>query len=471
MSVNLNILANKAIKGFADTDDFVKDTVVFTSGTFYTLLDINNVQNIPFQGLPQTSSYCSQSILEWSTDSTFATGVSASVQSCNSSSLSGSLLVYASFTDTAQGGFLENNFGYTQKIFDSYGVPNNRIGINSASVATPTPDYGISLSITSGSNQGVRNWYFRNRVSSSLSPNFVGPAGSTGVSNICRTERLQRSYFFFEASGYNEETNEWYSNSFLPIWNFGTNPNDKPAPYNAKATIITGSNGFPEIIKYGNAGSGSGDLLKTNGCTFILPVQPDPAISWAGWQVCCYQGSLIAYNTETGIQRDGPNSFVHALNIPYTDTKQLGSLALMPTGSEIYSASFAVFGTADISTGQRGNMVARNMPTKGRVVSIGANYNDRLNTYNDSGYMFSYQPAQEGTDLPPYTIPNSITVITSDNCLIKFIGSNSFQAGEYQGTAALSNTGVVNPAYYNVEGQTSQVYNLYGNYTGSLGGS
>ena len=135
MSVNLNILANKALRPFALVPDIESSMQVYTSGSFYVLDAINNVPR-PFTGIPQKDSYCDFVFLQWSPDPTFQTAVTESIVACNSGSLSGSLLYPKSFTDSLQpvtqpGGFLGANFGYETKVFDyslTYDDVNKGIG-------------------------------------------------------------------------------------------------------------------------------------------------------------------------------------------------------------------------------------------------------------------------------------------------------------------------------------------------------
>ncbi len=96
----------------------------------------------------------------------------------------------------------------------------------------------------------------------------------------------------------------------------------------------------------------------------------NPAVGPAGWQVQCYQGSLFAYGTEAGPGRSS-GSFVHILNTIYTDKSMSTPVTLAPTGSEIYSASFGCIGVEGLSTDQSGVFRVSNMPTKGKVISLG----------------------------------------------------------------------------------------------------
>lgn len=416
MSVNLNILANKAIKGYANVDDISTSVDLYTSGSPYTLYAINNDADIPVTGIPQQASYCSQSILQVSQTSDFSSAVTESYINCNSSSLSGSYLYYASFTDNDQsGGFLDNNYGYIYPIMDT------TIGYNQI-------------------NSGVgKTYYFRNRKIADFG--YQGDWSNVDsvnlmLPNINDVSVLNSNNYLYlwEAKGYDNVNNVWWRN-YPPTFTSGSNPagggGNYPVPFDATASIVTGS-GNPEIIMYGNGGS---PALKTNGATFYLPMDSSMVQENTLLTYCVMQGSI----TGSSIADNG-NSIIFWAGI----AQNSAAVQLIGAGTDEVI-------TINPPAGVRGNPVGvSSRVTQGSPTATGF-YN--IECAGASGTERQWQSAGS----PPvesiyYRLTGPFTISTSADCILRFVG---LQVGQ-------------NTDYTDFVGRYKEIN---GTYTGSLGGS
>lgn len=415
MSVNLNILANKAIRGYANVDDISTAVDLYTSGSPYILYAINNDANIPITGIPQQASYCSQSILQVSQTSDFSSAVTESYINCNSSSLSGSYLYYGSFTDNDQsGGFLDNNFGYIYPIMDT------TIGYNQI-------------------NSGIgKTYYFRNKKVADFG--YIGEWSNVDSVNLMLpntndTSVLNNNNFLYlwEAKGYDNINNIWYRN-YPPTFLSGSNPAgagvNYPVPLDATASIVPGI-GNPEIIMYGNGGS---PALKTNGSTFYLPmdssmVQRDIVLTY-----CVIQGSI----TGSSIIDNG-NGINFWANIAQN------SAAVQVIGA---GADPAI--TINPPAGVRGNPIG--VSSRWSTISPSADGFFNIQCAGVSGTEREWASAGSGQEASSFRLKGPFTISTSNDCILRFIGIQIGQNNNY--------------------GEfVSRYKQINGDYTGSLGGS
>lgn len=420
MSVNLNILANKAIRGYANVDDISTAVDIYTSGSSYTLYAINNDANIPITGIPQQASYCSQSILQVSQTSNFSSAVTESYINCNSSSLSGSYLYYGSFTDNDQsGGFLDNNFGYIYPIMDT------TIGYDQI-------------------NSGIgKTYYFRNKKVADFG--YIGEWSNVDSVNLMLPNNNSNSIFnnnnfiyMWEAKGYDNINHIWYRN-YPPTFISGSNPNAGGNPYpvsfDATASIATGTIvpgiGNPEIIMYGNGGS---PALKTNGSTFYLPmdssmVQRDYVLTY-----CVIQGSIVGSSIP-----DNGNSINFWADIA-ANTAQVQAVG----------AGLDEIITISPTDGVRGNPIG--ISTRWSSISPSAFGVYNIECAGVSGTEKDWASAGSGIQAQSFRLKGPFTISTSNDCILRFIG---LQIG-----------------YNNQYNQfVSRYKQINGDYTGSLGGS
>jgi len=386
MSVNLNILANKAIRGYADVDDISTSTQVYVSGSPYILYAVNNTANIPVTGLPQQPSYCSQSILQVSPTSDFSSAVTESYISCTSSSLSGSYLFYGSFTDNTQpGGFLNSNYGYMYPLVDS------------------TISYN---QINSGAG---KTYYFRNRKIADFG--YQGDwsnVSSTNLmlSNVTDTNVFNSNNFLYlwEAKGYDNRNNKWWRN-YPPTFLSGSDPNNAggifPAPFDATASIATGS-GNPQIVIYGNGGS---PALKTNGATFTLPMSSSMVQNNYLLTYCIIQGSITGSST-----LDNGNQIVFWADV----TNNKASVQLVGAGPDEII-------TITPTQGVRNNPIGIVSAVSSISPTAQGNYN--ITCAGTTGTAQQWQsagaPPQQSVE---FRLTSPFTLETSTDCILRFVG-------------------------------------------------
>lgn len=437
MSVNLNILANKAIRGTGEVNDISCSMQMYVSGSPYIVYAVNNFAGVPYTNIPPTSSYCSSSIIEWSPDSTFSTGVTSSAQNCNSSSLSGSLLWYGSFANNDQsGGVLQNYLGYEVTVFDTT-IPNVNPNL-SGSTSIPNKTYYFR-SIKSGP---FLSGSFTGTVSSSLAKNVAIVSGSPFNPN---ENCMFRTYKLFEATGYNEATNTWYSN-YPPTAPVNLNINravhfpanslfDVPTAFGHTASIVTGS-GFPTIVKYGNLGS---DALKTNGGTFTFPIDSTgDTTPGVNFQICVIEGSVSMTFADGG----GPTNQQISVNCGNTYTLPL-------PGSEVY-------GSLKTGTAYRTGLATRN-----GIISW---QRTKLDSAGITGNRLFVNGTYIADDQYPYFTPQ-VTLYTSANCVLRFIAMDAWPYYTQERWQQ------VYPSWATTAGQAVFYQQNYGSYTGSLSGN
>ncbi len=435
MSVNLNILANKALRNTGEVNDISCSMQMYVSGSPYIVYAVNNFAGVPYSNIPPTSSYCSSSVIEWSPDPTFATAVTSSAQNCNSSSLSGSLLWYGSFANNNQsGGVLENYLGYEVSVFDTT-IPNvNKFVSSSTSIPNKTY-YFRSLKkgpFLSGSLSAT--------VSTTLAKNVAIVSGSPFNPN---ENCMYRTLKLFEAAGYNDVTNQWYAN-YPPTAPVNLNINrathfpansffDVPTAFGYTAGVITGSNGYPSVVKYGNLGS---DALKTNGTTFTFPIaSTDEFNPGVNFQICVIEGSVSMTFTDGG----GPTNQQISVNCG-------NSYSLPATGSEVY-------GSLKTSTAYRTGLQTRNgiISWQRTKLTSGGLTGNRL--FVNGNYI--------ADDQYPYFTPE-VTLYTSANCVLRFI---AMDAWNYYTQEAWQQS---YDSWATLGGQYTFYQANYGSYTGSL---
>lgn len=415
MSVNLNILANKAIRGYADVDDISTAVDIYTSGSPYIFYAVNNDANIPVTGLPQQAQYCSQSILQVSPTPDFSYAVTESYINCNSSSLSGSYLYYASFTDSDQpGGFLEDNKGFYYQIFDT-------------SIGTSNVNTGVG-----------KKYYFRNRKIADFgyqgdwsnvdSVDLMLP--NTGSGEYCWNQNNFR--YLWEAKGYDNVNNKWWRN-YPPTYISGSNPggDPRPIPFDATASITTVS-GNPEIIMWGNGGS---PALKTNGATFTIEMDSTMVQAGTILSYCIMQGSLTGSST--------PN---YGNSLTFSATAQ--------SGSESGSCSVTVNGAISRTITLKPSLGVRNNPVQvtSRVSNISPTAQGFFNVVCGGTQGTEQQWQSAGT--PPqqsitFNLGSPFTISTSNDCILRYIALEP---------------------YSSFSGFLERYFSIYGDYSGSLNG-
>lgn len=439
MSVNLNILANKAIRGVAEVNDISSSMQMYVSGSPYIVYAVNNFAGVPYTNIPPTSSYCSSSVIEWSPDSSFSTGVTSSAQNCNSSSLSGSLLFYGSFSDDSQpGGVLNDNLGYEVKIFDTT-IPN------------------VDPNVTDATSVPNKTYYFRSKKQGPfLSGSYTSTVSTQlgKVSSIISSDPVSpnegtifRNLSLFDAVGYNEDTHVWYSN-YPPTAPVNLNRNatthfpsgyqfDIPGAFVATASIATGSGagfGWPTIAKYGNIGS---DVMVTSGSSFTFPVLniPDNTVQGVWYQFCIVEGSaLLTFNTGYSISINCGNQF-----------------SLVNPGSEVY-------GSVKTSSGK----YYTGLNTRNGILSWQRTQNAVSGLYKNIFYVNGVQIDEAS----PFSFGNtSLSLTTSTNCVLRFIATDPWDYfTQYRWQQQYSS--------WNTTSYQHDVYKeLYGTYTGSLSGN
>lgn len=410
MSVNLNILANKAIRGYADVDDISTAVDIYTSGSPYIIYAVNNDANIPVTGLPQQAQYCSQSILQVSQTSDFSAGVTQSFINCDSSSLSGSYLYYASFTDSDQpGGFLEDNKGFIYPLFDT------------------TIDYNSV-------NAGIgKTYYFRNRKIADFG--YQGEWSNVDSVNLMLPNNngnqvLNQNTFqyLWEGKGYNNLDGKLWRN-YPPTFISGTNPNagGSPAvfPFDATGSITIGS-GNPEVIMWGNGGS---PAIKTNGATFVLPMDTSLVQLNTVFTLCILSGSVI----------------VESNNV--ANNKQLYVSASCDTNS--------VF--VRVTGGTQTRTITLN-PTKLSNNPIGVSSRVSVVSPNAEGFFNVSCAGLTGTEQfwqspnSDFSLSGPFTIYTSNNCIFRFVGCQPSAANGFF------------PNF------VARYFSIYGDYSGSLNG-
>ena len=423
MSVNLNILANKALRPFALVPDIESSMEVYTSGSFYVLDAINNVPR-PFTGIPQRASYCDFVFLQWSPDPTFQSAVTESIVACNSGSLSGSLLYPSSFTDSLQpvtqpGGFLGANFGYETKVFDyslTYDDVNKGIGKQYYFRSKKIGDFA-SGSVASSSLEG--NWSDVSNPTQIMRPN---------IGNV-----LNRNETFLEAAGFNDVTNVWTGN-LPPLFISGSNPGQGGIgsinSYSFTASFTTGS-AAPEIVKYGN---GSSDALKTNGMQIAMPgfrLISLGADRTHNFTICVIQGKVKV----TCANQTLPNPFDLDIDCT-TNSGSLNGYGDYSVGAP-FPIKFTGVRNATISIADRiGSGIAPNYTHFVRV----------------EGAQISTSPAEVRGVNSTDDLTGDLFISTSNDCVIRYIGSDTY--------------------FYNagLGGQAGYYYANYGNTTASLWG-
>ena len=403
MSVNLNILANKALRPFALVPDIESSMQVYTSGSFYVLDAINNVPR-PFTGIPQKASYCDFVFLQWSPDPTFQTAVTESIVACNSGSLSGSLLYPKSFTDSLQpvtqpGGFLGANFGYETKVFDyslTYDDVNKGIGKQYYFRSKKIGDFA-SGSVASSSLEG--NWSDVSNPTQIMRPNI----GSV----------LNRTYNFLQADGFNDVTNVWQG-GLPPLFVSGASPGiggiGNIDSYSFTQSFTTGS-ALPEIVKYGN---GSSDALKTNGMKFNFPsfdLVADEEPKGNNFVIAVIQGK-VSITTETGI---------FSLDIDCTtNSGSLNNYGNYSVGPP-FPIRFNGVRNACIAIGDR------------RSSGIAPNYTHFVNV---SGQQGTVSPAEVRCIDNIAQQSGLLLVSTSNDCVLRYIGNETYFPNQYLGGMA-----------------------------------
>ena len=418
MSVNLNILANKALRPFALVPDIESSMQVYTSGSFYVLDAINNVPR-PFTGIPQRASYCDFVFLQWSPDPTFQTAVTESIVACNSGSLSGSLLYPSSFTDSLQpvtqpGGFLGADFGYETKVFD--------YSITEANV-----------------QQGIgKQYYFRSKKIGDFASGSVASSSLEGnwsdVSNPMQVMRpnlgnvLNRNITFLEAAGFNDVTNVWQGN-LPPMFVSGASAGTTSL-YSFTASFTTGS-AAPEIVKYGN---GSSDALKTNGMQIAMPGFRLISLGQArthNFTICVIQGKVKV----TCANQTLPNPFDLDIDCT-TNSGSLNGYGDYAVGPP-FPIKFTGVRNATISISDRiGSGITPNYTHFVRV----------------EGAQISTSPEEVRGTNSTDDLTGDLFISTSNDCVIRYIGSDTY----------FQNAGL--------GGQEGYYYANYGDTTSSLWG-
>jgi hypothetical protein len=433
MSVNLNILANKAIRGYANVDDIESSLNMYVSGSPYIVYAVNNDTDIPFTGIPQQATYCSASILEWSPDPTFTTGVTSSAQNCNSSSLSGSLLWYGSFANNNQSGGVLNNYeGYQVKVFD-YTIPN-------PSVAPTTTYDGKTYYFRSVK---FSDFGFTGSYSPISSSQLTKPVATQSGTNYPAEGILYRTRNLYNADGYNNVTNRWIGNIPPTIVKGAVNNEEFPVPYSGEITIATGS-GFPTISKYGNLGT---DVVLTKGATLTIPMTGSLSAEGVFFQICLVEGSVA------GTSDVGGWSFSMNCGNSYT---------LPAAGSETY-------GTLKTTDG----FYYTGLQNRNGIVSFVRDRRDDQGPH--SGFPLQYRLRVNGEAIPaadsvgpvfPSTTA-TITLSTSTNAVLRFVagGRSSYWTYGFWPVGADYNAGATTREQY------LYYKEIYGTYTGSLSGN
>ena len=377
MSVNLNILANKALRPSAVVPDIESSVEVYTTGSMYVLTRTPN-QAIPFQGVPLTSSYCSQSVFEYSQDPTFATAVTQSTQLCNSSSLFGTLLYSGSQTSYPDqpGGTIPNNFAYLNRIFD------------------------YTLTTDDQRTGRGKTYYIRNQRYGNQFLEITGswsPVNSVQLMKPNTTDVLTRNYAFWEAGGYNDVTKVWVNN-IAPTLVSGSIPGFEPVLYESTMSYTEGASPM-QVVKYGNQNS---EALKTNGATFTLPSTQVVTLgdTFTNFSICIVQGSVTA------------SSANDLFRLQMSATTNSGSVSIGRTGG----------GCADLKTTTFNGV--RNNP-----IQIGFNFRTSIDGYwvgtgnliNSVGtFGVGESTSQCGTDT------GLITLTTSADCVLRYVGTQQY---------------------------------------------
>lgn len=377
MSVNLNILANKALRPSAVVRDIESNIEVYTTGSMYALTHTPNVA-IPFQGIPLTSSYCSQSVFEWSPDSTFSTAVTSSNQLCNSSSLFGTLLYSGSQTSYPDqpGGTIPNNFAYLNKIFN----------------------YALTTSdIQTGRG---KTYYIRNQRYGNSFLEITGswsPVNSVQLMKNNTTDVLTRNTAFWEAGGYNDVTKVWINN-IAPTFVSGASAAGSPTLYDATMSYTEGASPM-QVVKYGNQNS---EALKTNGATFTLPNTQvvTNTDTFSNFSICIVQGSVTA------------SSANGTFSLQMSATTNSGSMCIGKGG-----VGQQLCGTFN---GVRNNpiQIGFNFDT-----SIGGYWLGVGNLYNTNG---TFSPGGPQADSRQGTETGLITLTTSADCVLRYVGTQQY---------------------------------------------
>lgn len=378
MSVNLNILANKALRPSAVVPDIESSVEVYTTGSMYVLTRTPN-QAIPFQGVPLTSSYCSQSVFEISPDATFATAVTQSTQLCNSSSLFGTLLYSGSQTSYPDqpGGTIPNNFAYLNRIFD------------------------YTLTTDDQRTGRGKTYYIRNQRYGNQFLEITGswsPVNSVQIMKPNTTDVLTRNYSFWEAGGYNDVTKIWVNN-IAPTLVSGTLPGFEPVLYQSTMSYTEGASPM-QVVKYGNQNS---EALKTNGATFTLPSTQVVTFgdTFANFSICIVQGSVTA------------SSANDLFRLQMSATTNSGSVSIGRTGGVCADLKSTTF------NGVRNNPIQIGFDFR---TSIGGNWFGTGKLYNSNGTFAvdGETTSQCGTET------GLITLTTSADCVLRFVGASQY---------------------------------------------